>query len=106
MFLPVGSFFATSKDVKMARLILCSTTKQITDVCSHYLLLITSKVTTPQDAHKRIVLQVFLGSNTLEFSGIGSSGHLHLSPQIAWSPAGILATLGCLAVGDWRIWVL
>ena len=28
----------------------------------------TSKVTAPQDAHKRLVLQVYLGSNTLEFS--------------------------------------
>ena len=31
---------------------------------------ITSKVTAPQDAHKRLVLQVYLGSNTLEFSVI------------------------------------
>ena len=30
----------------------------------------TSKVTTPQDAHRRLVLQVYLGSNTLEFSAI------------------------------------
>ena len=29
-----------------------------------------SKVTAPQDAHGRLVLQVYLGSNTLEFSGI------------------------------------
>ena len=28
----------------------------------------TSKVTAPQDAHGRLVLQVYLGSNTLEFS--------------------------------------
>jgi len=35
-----------------------------------------------------------------------SSCHLHLSPQIAWSPAGILATLGYLAAGSWRTWVL
>ena len=28
--------------------------------------LISSKVTAPQDAHKRLVLQVYLGSNTLE----------------------------------------
>ena len=27
-----------------------------------------SKVTAPQDAHKRLVLQVYLGSNILEFS--------------------------------------
>ena len=27
-----------------------------------------SKVTAPQDAHGRLVLQVYLGSNTLEFS--------------------------------------
>ena len=26
--------------------------------------------TAPQDAHKRLVLQVYLGSNTLEFSAI------------------------------------
>ena len=30
----------------------------------------TSKVTAPQDAHRRLVLQVYLGSNTLEFSAI------------------------------------
>ena len=30
----------------------------------------TSKVTTPQDAHGRLVLQVYLGSNTLKFSAI------------------------------------
>ena len=29
-----------------------------------------SKVTAPQDAHGRLVLQVYLGSNTSEFSGI------------------------------------
>ena len=28
----------------------------------------TSKVTAPQDAHEGLVLQVYLGSNTLEFS--------------------------------------
>ena len=27
-----------------------------------------SKVTTPQDAHGRLVLQIYLGSNSLEFS--------------------------------------
>ena len=27
-------------------------------------------ITTPQDAHMRLVLQVYLGSNTLEFSAI------------------------------------
>ena len=32
--------------------------------------IILSKVTAPQDAHKRLVLQVYLGSNTLEFSAI------------------------------------
>ena len=31
---------------------------------------LTSKVTTPQDAHRRLVLQVYLGSNTLELSAI------------------------------------
>ena len=30
----------------------------------------TSKVTAPQDAHRRLVLQVYLGSNTIEFSAI------------------------------------
>ena len=29
-----------------------------------------SKITAPQDAHRRLVLQVYLGSNTLEFSAI------------------------------------
>ena len=29
-----------------------------------------SKVTAPQDAHKRLVLQVYLGSNTLELRAI------------------------------------
>ena len=29
-----------------------------------------SKVTAPQDAHRRLVLQVYLGLNTLEFSAI------------------------------------
>ena len=31
---------------------------------------VTSKVTAPQDAHGRLVLQVYLGSNTIEFSAI------------------------------------
>ena len=31
---------------------------------------IMSKVTAPQDAHRRLVLQVYLGSNTSEFSAI------------------------------------
>ena len=31
---------------------------------------ITSKVTAPQDAHRRLVLQIYLGLNTLEFSSI------------------------------------
>ena len=30
----------------------------------------SSKVTTPQDAHGRLVLQVYFGSSTLEFSAI------------------------------------
>ena len=30
----------------------------------YYIILYTSKVTTPQDAHGRLVLQVYLGSNT------------------------------------------
>ena len=29
---------------------------------------ITSKITAPQDAHRKLVLQVYLGSNTSEFS--------------------------------------
>ena len=33
-------------------------------------LLYTSKVTAPQDAHRRLALQVYLGSKTLEFSAI------------------------------------
>ena len=33
---------------------------------------VTSKVTAPQGAHVRLVLQVYLGSNTLEFSAIHS----------------------------------
>ena len=33
-------------------------------------ILFTSKVTASQDAHGRLVLQVYLGSNTLEFSAI------------------------------------
>ena len=36
----------------------------------HLICLLTSKVTAPQDAHGRLVLQVYLGSNTLEFSAI------------------------------------
>ena len=32
------------------------------------LVCLTSKVTTPQDAHRRLELQVYLGSNTLDFS--------------------------------------
>ena len=30
----------------------------------------TSKVTAPQDAHRSLVMEVYLGSNTLEFSAI------------------------------------
>ena len=29
-----------------------------------------TNITAPQDAHKRLVLQVYLGSNSLEFSAI------------------------------------
>ena len=36
----------------------------------YYLFSCTSKVTAPQDGHGRLVLQVYLGSNTLEFSAI------------------------------------
>ena len=39
---------------------------------SHYVLNISRKVTTPQDTHKRSVLQVYLGSNTSECSAICS----------------------------------
>ena len=35
--------------------------------------LILSSITAPQDAHKRLVLQVYLGLNTLEFSAIHRS---------------------------------
>ena len=35
-----------------------------------FLAFVTSKVTTPQDVHGRLVLQVYLGLNTLEFSAI------------------------------------
>ena len=34
------------------------------------LFILSSKVTAPQDAHGRLVLQVYLGSSTLEFSAI------------------------------------
>ena len=43
------------------------------DMCTiyfSYIIYITSKVTAPQDAHERLVLQVNLGSNALEFSAI------------------------------------
>ena len=33
-------------------------------------LVLISSIATPQDAHKCLVLQVYLGSNTLEFSAI------------------------------------
>ena len=36
----------------------------------HLICLLTNKVTAPQDAHGRLVLQVYLGSNTLKFSAI------------------------------------
>ena len=36
----------------------------------HYFLVRSSKVTSPQDACRRLVLQVYLGSNTLELSAI------------------------------------
>ena len=36
----------------------------------HFVCIYSSKVTTPQDAHERLVLQVRLGSNTIKFSGI------------------------------------
>ena len=35
-----------------------------------YLFILSSKVTAPQDAHGRLVLLVYLGSNTLELSDI------------------------------------
>ena len=33
-------------------------------------MVLNEKVTAPQDAHGRLVLQVYLGSDTLEFSAI------------------------------------
>ena len=39
-------------------------------LCVILVILVTSKVTATQDAHGRSVLQVYLGSNTLEFSAI------------------------------------
>jgi len=33
-------------------------------------MILLSSITTPQDAHKRLVLQVYVGSDTLEFSAI------------------------------------
>ena len=39
-------------------------------LCIILVTLVTSKVTAPQDAHRRLVLQVDLDSNTLEFSAI------------------------------------
>ena len=39
-------------------------------LCIILVYIISSKVTAPQDAQKRLVLQVYLGSNTLEFSAI------------------------------------
>ena len=36
----------------------------------YYIVLYTNKVTAPQDAHGRLMLQVYLCSNTLEFSAI------------------------------------
>ena len=39
-------------------------------LCIILVTLVTSKVTAPQDAHRRLVLQVYLDSNTLEFSAI------------------------------------
>ena len=38
----------------------------------YYTYSVTSKVTTPQDAHWRLVLWVYLGSNTLELSASGT----------------------------------
>ena len=38
------------------------------DIHVHVKLCMT--ITAPQDVHKRLVLQVYLGSNTLEFSAI------------------------------------
>ena len=37
-----------------------------------HLLNLISSITAPQDAHKRLVLQVYLGSITFEFSAICS----------------------------------
>ena len=46
---------------------------------------ITSKVTAPQDAHRRLVLQVCLGSNTLEFGKIFTSRRV-ICALLLWSP--------------------
>ena len=43
-----------------------------------FLILITN-ITTPQDARKRLVLQVYLGSNTLEFSAMQLAVGFHKS---------------------------
>ena len=41
-------------------------------MCRHvcYFTFYIMSITAPQDAHKRLVMQVYLGSNTLEFSAI------------------------------------
>ena len=40
--------------------------------CALKKMILLSSITTPQDVHKRLVLQVYLGSDTLEFSAIAS----------------------------------
>ena len=39
-------------------------TANLRTVRANFICILTSKVTAPQDAHRRLVLQVFLGSNT------------------------------------------
>ena len=42
----------------------------ISNASSGLCIIYTSKVTAPQDAHWRLMLQVYLGSNSSEFSAI------------------------------------
>ena len=43
---------------------LCHQTQWVAPLLTFFACIITSKVTTPQDAHGRLVLQVYLGSDT------------------------------------------
>ena len=44
--------------------------KRLPKCCSTFFFFFLSKVTTPKDAHERLVLQVYLALNALEFSAI------------------------------------